>query len=171
MRTAHPACPGLPQAGDKCEGPVKIGFVRRPPPAARRTQVPSSYCLTSLRFWLRSLTFQHFSLNTTRKFGLRRCISAVGVVPHTNPKRKRGRRRRAASDLRHPSLTLRVSVARPFRSGGDQRGLSTFQPSWVRPPGVSDFDLAGRAGSDGCRRSHCVQIAKELTRHSQYPTR
>src|SRR5208283_5894995 len=83
-------------------GDVKIGFVRRPSPAPVRTQVPSSYCLTSLRFWLRS---------------------------------------------------------------------DTFQPSWVRLPGVSDADLAGRAGADGCRRSRCVQIAKELTRHSQYPTR
>jgi len=72
----------------------------------------------------RPANFRHYSLNTTRKLGLRRCISAVGVVPLTNPKRERGRRRRAASDLRHPSLTLRVSVARPFRSGGDQRGLS-----------------------------------------------
>ena len=81
---------------------MKIGFVRHPSPAPGRTQVPSSYCLTSLRIWLRS---------------------------------------------------------------------DTFQPSWVRPPGVSDADLAGRAGPDGCRRSRCVQIAKELTRHSQYPTR
>jgi len=81
---------------------VKIGFVRHPSPAPGRTQVPSSYCLTSLRFWLRS---------------------------------------------------------------------DTFQPSWVRLPGVSDADLAGRAGPDGCRRSRCVQIAMELTRHSQYPTR
>ncbi len=33
--------------------------------------------------------------------------------------------------------------------------------------------LAGSAlaRSDGCRRSHCVQITKELTRQSQYPTR
>ena len=75
----------------------------------------------------RPANFRHYSLNTTRKLGLRRCISAVGVVPLTNPKRERGRRRRAASDLRHPSLTLRVSVARPFRSGGDQRGLSNFR--------------------------------------------
>src|SRR5208337_3649778 len=82
--------------------PLIDGFVRRPSPAPGRTQVPSSYCLTSLRFWLRS---------------------------------------------------------------------DTFQPSWVRLPGVSDADLAGRAGPDGCRRSRCVQIAKELTRHSQYPTR
>jgi len=87
-----PQRPGFPKAGDKCEGPVKIGFVCRPSPAPGRTQVPSSYCLTSLRFWLRS---------------------------------------------------------------------DTFQPSWVRPPGVSDFDLAGRAGAGGCRRSRCIQIVKE----------
>jgi hypothetical protein len=32
-------------------------------------------------------------------------------------------------------------------------------------------DLAGRVGSNGCRRWRCVQIAKEPTHHSQYPTR
>src|SRR5208282_4219569 len=95
-----PQRPGFPKAGDKCEGPVKIGFVCRPSPAPGRTQVPSSYCFTSLSFWLRS---------------------------------------------------------------------DTFQPSCVRPPGVSDFDLAGRAGSDGCRRSFSVQIANEPAHHSQYP--
>jgi len=97
-----PNVPACRKPGDKCEGPVKIGFVCRPSQAVGRTQVPSSYCLTSLRFWLRS---------------------------------------------------------------------DTFQPSWVRLPGVSDADLAGRAGPDGCPRSRCVWIAKELTRHSQYPTR
>ena len=45
----------------------------------------------------------------------------------------------------------------------------TFQPSWVHRSGVADSDLAGRAGSDGCRRWRCVRIAKEPTRHSQYP--
>jgi hypothetical protein len=97
-RSSHSAYRSLSQVGDKCERPVKIGFVRSPCPAARRTQVPSSYCLTSLRFWL--------------------C-------------------------------------------------LDTFQPSWVRPPGVSDFDLAGRDEADGCHRSGCVQIGNDRAPHSR----
>ena len=42
-----PHVPACRKPADKCEGPVKIGFVRRSRPAARRTQVLSSYCLTS----------------------------------------------------------------------------------------------------------------------------
>ena len=68
-----------------------------------------------------------FSLKTTRKPGTRRSKSARKVVPHTNPKRERGRWRRAARDLRHPSLTLRVSVGLSPRPGDDEREVSEIQ--------------------------------------------
>ncbi len=47
--------------------------------------------------------------------------------------------------------------------------MVTFQPPWVHRSNVADSDLAGRAGSDGRRRSCFVQIAKEPAHHSQYP--
>ena len=70
--------------------------------------------------------FGDFSLKTTRKPGTRRSKSARRVVPHTNPKRERGRWRRAARDLRHPSLTLRVTAGLSPRPGGDEREVSKF---------------------------------------------
>jgi hypothetical protein len=75
----------------------KLGSFSWPIPPQIVPQVPSSYCFTSSRFWLRS---------------------------------------------------------------------DTFPPSWVRLPGVSDFDLAGRDDFDGCHRSSCVQIGNDRAPHS-----
>ena len=76
---------------------------------------------------------------------------SCGVFPHTNPKRQRGGHppkgrvgRWAARNLRHPSLTLRVSVALPRRCRGAERG-ACFIRSTVGANSENDGYEAGRA--------------------------
>ena len=70
----------------------------------------------------------HSSLNSTKRFGRNPQPAASpgsGVsCAHTNPKRQRGSLFLAAGELPYPSLTLRVSMPSPLRSGGDQREVS-----------------------------------------------
>src|ERR1017187_7076247 len=99
-----------------------------------------------------------FSLKTTRNPGTRRSKSARRVVPHTNPKRERGRWRHAARDLRHPSLTLRVSVGLFPRPGGDEREVS-FIPVATCSPGAPT----------GCSGRERTSSRKNGNRHRNAP--
>ncbi len=95
---------------------------------------------------------RHFSVNTTRKLGVRQAIPAAYVGPHTNPKRERGPCRGAPNGLWHPSLTLRVSTALPIRAG--RRGPAVVA-SWRSSVYCKDLRSGGSrhpGRSSQCRR-------------------